>query len=186
MADKPKSLSKELERADEQFKAFDDQVKSLTVDEVAKATLHETEPQTKLSDREANKMDAPVIKPSRTMSCKNKFNERFRAEYEEDRQLVKCIAENNEVKGETIELWTKFYPGVPAEFWQVPVGKPVYLPKYVAKRLSECEYHRFVMEDSINTGTDGMGTYHGALAVKETRRRLDCRPVGFGFVPMTR
>lgn len=187
MVDKPAKsplMNKELEKVDEQFKAFDEQVKSLTHDEMSKSPILETEPQTRMSTREAKKYDAMYIKPSRSMGSKEPFNEKFRDAYNQKKQYVKCIAENNEIHGEKIELWTKPFPGMPAEFWEVPVNKPVYVPGYVAERIAACSYHRLVNDDKLMTSSDGFGSYHGALVVKDTRHRLDCRPVGGGFVPM--
>lgn len=188
MADKPKatssSMNAELEKVAEHFDQFESQVKSLTQDEMNKAPLYEAEPQTRLSNREAQKADAPYLKPERSIPSREPFNERFRDEYNRRKRYVKVIAENNEIIGESIEKWSKPYPGLPAEFWRIPVNKPIYIPEYVAEEVAKCQYHRLVTEDEKITGTDGYATYHGGIVVKETRRRLDCRPVGFGHVFM--
>lgn len=187
MADKPKVNSKgqeELDKVQEQFEHFDEQVKSLSLDTMNKAPILETEQQTKLSDREMKKTDADYIKPARSMACREKFNERYRADWERDRKYVKVLVENLEIIGEKVETWTRPYAGIPAEFWQVPVNKPVYVPLYLAKQLSECKYHRLIMDETKNISADGMGTYYGSMAVKDIRRRIDCRPVGDGFIAM--
>jgi len=177
---------KELDRADEQFKAFDEQVKSMTVDHMNKAPVLETEPQTKMSNRELNKDDAPYIKPLRSINSKEPFNEKYRAQHTEAWKYVKCVVENNEIIGESVEVWTKRFAGDPAHFWKIPVNKPVYIPKLLADQLSQCSYHRLSMDQSQISSADGMGTYMGSMVVDHTKHRIDARPVGFGFVGMNR
>lgn len=181
VARKPKVNSKgdqELKRADEQFNKFEEQVKSLTHDEISKAKIVEMEPQTKLSTREIEKSDAPYIKPVRAIFSTEKFNEAFRKERDDGWKYVKCIVENNEIQGERIEKWTKRWTGEPAHFWQIPVNKPIYLPKFLAEELQNCCYHRLVMEEASQSNNDGSSLTH-SLVSKETRHRIDCRSVGF-------
>lgn len=182
VARKPKITSKgeqELKKAEDQLNKFESHVKSLTVDELSKSPLKESEPQTKLSNREVEKLDAPYIKPVRAIFSNEKFNEAFRKERDEGWKYVKCIVENNEIIGERIEKWTKHWPGEPAHFWQIPVNKPIYLPKFLAEELQGCCYHRLVMQsrspDQIREGEPMED-----LVAKETRHRIDCRSVGFG------
>lgn len=187
MAEHPKVNSKgqqELAKVQDQFDKFDEQVKSLTQDEMNKAPIQDFEPQTLMSKREANKAEAIYMKPSRTIGCRVPFNEKFRQQWNEAKQYVRCIVENLEIIGETVEVWSKPFAGVPCEFWQVPVNKPVMIPRHLADQLASRFYHRLVMDQSVTTGADGQGTYYGAMAVKETKRRIDCRPVGFGFTAM--
>ena len=182
MARKPKVTSKgeqELKKAEAQLEKFQDQVKSLSVDTVSKAPAQETEPQTKLSKKEIDKLDAPYIKPTRAIFSTEKFNEAYRKERDEGWKYVKCIVENNEIHGEKVEKWTKRWPGEPAHFWQIPVNKPIYLPKFVAEELQGCSYHRFVMQ-SRNPDQVREGEPMEDMVAKETRHRIDCRSVGFG------
>jgi hypothetical protein len=178
MAEKPKLNSqgnKELDKVQEQFDSFSESVKEAQLN-VNAAPVVETEQQTKISNREAQAANAPFLKPERNFPCKMAFNEKFRARWEHDKEYVRAIAENNEIIGEAVEVWTKPYAGVPYEFWRVPVNKPVMIPRHLANQLASRMYHRFVMEDKpVSQG--GEGTYYGAMAVKETRHRLDCRPV---------
>lgn len=174
---------KEIEKAAKSFEAFNESIESLTLDRMNKAPKEEHEEQTKLSNREIQKMDAPYLKPTRSINSKEPFNEKFRKDWERDWEYVKCIAENLEIIGEHIETWTKKYPGDPAHFWKIPVNKPVYMPRILAKRLSECQYHRLVMQDTSTNEEAGM-TYYGALTVDVTKNRLDCRPVGNTLTPL--
>lgn len=184
---KPKVNSesqKQLDKAEEQFEAFETQVKSMTVDHMNKAPVFDQEPQTKLSTRELNKADALHLKPVRSINSKESFNEKYRAEHTEAWKYVRCVVENNEIIGESIEVWTKRFAGDSAHFWRVPVNKPVYIPKLLAEQLASCKYHRLIMDQSQISAADGMGTYMGSMVVDQTKHRIDCRPVGNGFITM--
>jgi len=66
---------------------------------------------------------------------------------------------------------------MPAEFWKVPVNKPIWGPRHLAERIKGCRYHRLVMSETVSTGSDGVGQYYGAMAVDTTIQRLDALPV---------
>jgi hypothetical protein len=171
---------KELDRAQEQFDAFDASVKAMTNDRMNMAPAEEREQQTQMSTREAKKYDAPYIKPLRSINSKEQFNEKYREDWRKDWEYVKCIAENNEIIGESIEMWTKKYAGDPAHQWKVPVNTPVYIPRLVAKQISNCKYHRLRMEDRQTEAGSGM-SYYGSITVDSVKNRLDCRQVNEGF-----
>lgn len=181
MAEKPKPASslaeKELEKCEKQFEEFDKNVKELTQDRMNKAPKEDAEPQTKLSQSEIEKAKEIYLKPKRTVSSKEKFDEKWRDDYEFSKENVRFIAENKEIIGETIELWTKPFPGVPAQEWAVPVNIPLWGPRHLAERLTNCKYHRLVMQKNIMTGSDGKGQYYGAMAADTTIQRLDAIPV---------
>lgn len=180
MADKPKVNSegqKELEKVEAQFDQFERQMMALSGVDLGAPI--ETEAQTKLSTKEQNASDVPYIKPNRTIGSKEPFNEKFRAQYDYAKQYVRCIAENNEIKGEQIEVWSKPFPGVPCEFWKVPVNKPVMIPRYLAAQLSTRVYNKYSMEDRMRgIGSDGGHQFYTGMIAKESVRRLDCRPTG--------
>lgn len=180
MTGKPKATNslaeKELDKAEKQFEAFDNQVKEMTLDRMNMAPKAEVEPQTKMSTKDIEKSKDMYLKPAKTIGCRDKFNERFRESYNFDKEYVQFIAENKEIIGETIELWTRPYGGMPAEFWQVPVNKPVWGPRYLAEQIKRCTYHRLVMQQAP-VGSDGMGQYYGSMAVDTTVERLSARPV---------
>ena len=79
--------------------------------------------------------------------------------------------------GESIDIWTKPFAGVPAEEWIVPTNKPVWGPRYLAEQIRKCTYHRLVMQEHIATETMGMGTMYGRMAVDTVIQRLDANPV---------
>lgn len=175
----PKSslAEQELDRVQHQFETFDENVKALTHDRMNATPKHEEEQQTKLSQNQiANSKDI-YLKPKRTISSQEKFNENYRKEYEFDKEYVQFIAENKEIIGESIEMWTKPYAGMPAEQWVVPVNKPVWAPRYLAEQIKRKYYHRLKMENSMSSGSDHMGQYYGAMAVDTTIQRLDAIPV---------
>jgi hypothetical protein len=171
------SSQQELEKAEKQFEEFDENIKQMTMDRMNMAPKEDIEPQTKLSSRDIEKSKDIYLKPKRTISSREKFNEKFRDDYNFAKEYVQFIAENKEIIGEAIELWTKPFAGVPAEEWVVPTNKPIWGPRYLAERIKGCKYHRLTMQQNIATGTDGMGQYYGAMAVDTTVQRLDALPV---------
>lgn len=170
------SSEKELEKVEEQFKEFDNQVKEMTLDRMNMAPKQEVEPQTKLSQNQiANSKDV-YLKPHRMVGSRDKFNERFRDKYEFQKQYVQFIAENKEIIGEEIDIWTRPFGGLPAEWWKVPVNKPVWGPRYLAEQIKRKFYHRLVMQQTP-TGSDGYGQFYGSMAADTTIQRLDAIPV---------
>lgn len=178
MADKPK-LDKESEKMEKQFETFDKNVKELTQDRMNMAPKLETEPQTQLSSKEISKSKEIYLKPSKSIGCsgKDKFNEDYRKQYEFDKEYVQFIAENHEIIGETIEIWTRPYGGMPAEYWEVPTNKPIWGPRYLAEQIKRKCYHRLIMKQSVGVSSDQNGQYYGAMAAESTIQRLDARPV---------
>ena len=176
MAEKPKIKETELDKLEKQFDAFNENVQQLTQDRMNEAPKKELEPQTKLSSSEIDKSKEIYLKPSRSIGSSQKFNEKFRENWEFDKQYVQFIAENVECKGDVIEMWTRPYGGIPAEFWNVPVGKPIWGPRHLAEQIRKCCYHRLTMENKT-TGADGAAQYYGQMAVDSTIQRLDARPV---------
>lgn len=180
MTAKPKvsnSLAEqELDKAEAQFKEFDENVRSLTLDRMNQAPKPDIEPQTKISQVDLAKAKDVYLKPDRSISSREKFNENYRKEYNFAKEYVNFIAENKEIIGETIEIWTKPFAGMPAEFWKVPTNKPVWGPRHLAEQIKRAHYHRLRMDNAI-VGTDGYGQWHGAMAVDSTVQRLDAIPV---------
>lgn len=168
---------KELDKAEKQFDEFNASVKELTMDYMNKIPKMETEAQTKLSQSELHNSKDIYLKPIKSIGTNQKFNENFREEYTFAKEYVKFIAEHKELIGETIEIWTRPYGGLPAEFWNVPTNKPIWGPRYLAEQINRKSHHKLVMSDKHITGADGMGQYYGAMAVDTTVERLSARPV---------
>jgi len=162
---------------EEQLDLVEDQIKKSVEVEVDRTIASkETEPQTKIAQVDLEKSSIRYLKPKRTFPSKEKFNEKFRDEYNQKKEYVEFIAENNEVKGETIDLCLKLFPGMSVEEWVIPVNIPVSAPKYVRDRLDECGYTVFVTNDT-RTGKEEGVTYYGQLVAEERRQRLCTRDI---------
>lgn len=168
---------KELDKAEAQFEKFSDDVKSLTQDRMNQAPKEESHQQTKISENQAQKEDGIWLKPLKSSRSVEKFNERFRGQYDHSKKFVKFIAENRELMG-MIEIWTKPFPGVDAEYWEIPCNKVVWGPRYLADQIKRCSYHRLTMDQSSITGSDGRGSYFGTMVADSVIQRLDAFPVG--------
>ena len=174
---RPKAQEKEIDKLQQQFDEFDSQVKDLTMDRMNEAPKLQMEAQTKLSSQQIEKSNKLWLKPKRTISAKDKFNEKFRESFEFAKEYVQFIAENKEIIGENIHIWTRPFGGMSAEEWEVPVNKPVWGPRYLAEQIRKCTYHRLRMEQNTMTGQDGMGSYFGSMVVDTTVPRLTAEPV---------
>lgn len=170
-------VEKELEKAEQNFKAFDDSIKEMTLDRSNEAPKKEMEQQTKLSSSDIEKKNEIYLKPKRTISSKEKFNEKFREDYNFAKEYVNFIAENKENIGETITMWSKPFPGMPAEEWEIPANKPIWAPRYIADQLKSRSYHRFIMQDIASSGEVKSAQYYNTIAVDTTIQRLDAHPV---------
>lgn len=174
----------EMNKAQEQFDNFDTQIKEMTQDRMNMAPKEEKEAQTLMSQADIAKSKEIYLKPKRTLGVgvhpktgvAEKFNERFRDDYNFQKELVHFIAENNEIMGEDLDLWTKPFQGVPLENWIVPVNKPVWGPRYLAEQIKSKTYHRLTMRNHV-VENSGEGQYYGTMAVDTTIQRLDARPV---------
>lgn len=170
-------IAKELEKAQDQFDKFDQNIKEMTLDRMNKAPMENVEQQTKMSAKELQNSKDIYLKPERTVSHPAKFNEAYRKQWEQAKEYVQFIAENKEIIGEAIEIWTKPFAGVDAEFWRVPVNKPVWGPRYLAEQIKEKCYHRLQMQETP-ISSDGAGQYYGKMVVQNKIQRLDAYPVG--------
>lgn len=174
---------RELDKAQEQFENFDAQVKEMTLDRMNKAPVKESEQQIKMSQSDLERSKEIYLKPKRSFAPgvnpktgeREKFNEKYRAEYEFQKEYVRFIAQNNEIIGETIEFCLKKFPGTNCEEWSVPVNKPVWAPRMVAERIKNCKHHKLIMQDRVNS-SDHNGQYYGTMAVETTVQRLDAFP----------
>lgn len=170
---------KELDKVQEQFDEYKEQVDTLTMDRMNLAPKQDVEPIHKISNKDLDKNDAMYLKPFSTVSVppKEKFNERFRKSYEYDCERVEFTAEHRELIGETIEMWMKPYGGMPAEFWKIPTGKKINAPRYIFEKLRRTGYHRLRMDESKQTNSDGTGTFYGQMVVDNYVPRLDAHIV---------
>lgn len=177
-------IQSEIDKLDQQFERGLENLSSLNLNKLNEAPVKEVEQQTKLSQKEINKSTDIYLKPKRSIGpgvhpktgVKEQFNEQCRSDWEYAKEFVQFVAENKEIIGESLEFWTKPFPGCNAEFWEVPVNKPVWGPRYVAERIKGCRYHRLTMQDRP-ISSDNSGTYYGTMVADSTINRLDAHPV---------
>ena len=165
---------KELDKVEEQFA---DVHASMRASDPSKLSAPESEPQVKISNREALATKEHYLKPIHTHSSKEKFNEKYRTEYNYAKTYVPFIAEHSELKGEVIEIWTKPFPGMPAEEWIVPTNRPVWGPRYLAEQIHRKTYAVRRMKEDVGSGQDHAGKYYGQMVIESAHARLDARPV---------
>lgn len=173
---KPKVSSKETEKLQKQFDKYEQEIKDLTLDRTSLAPLQEVEPQTKLSSREIAKSQDLYLKPKRTISCRDKFNEDYREDYNFQKEYVQFIAEHKELIGETINIWTRPFAGLPAEEWEVPANKPLWGPRYLAEQIRRKVYSRLIMQESVNSD-HGFAQFYGKMVADTKIARLTAEPV---------
>jgi hypothetical protein len=174
----PKSTEahKEIQRLEQQFDKFQEKIDQLTLDRLNDAPKKEVDTQTKLAQSEIADSSDIFLKPHRSIGSREPFNEKYRSDYEFIKEYVFFIAENNEIMGEAIDMWTKPFPGLPAEWWKVPVNKPIWAPRYVAEQIKRCCYHKLSMDNSKRTSSHKLGEDYGDFVVDETVNRIDARP----------
>jgi hypothetical protein len=172
---------RELDKVKEQFDNFDAQVKEMTMDRMSEAPKLEAEPQTKMSQNELAKSKDIYLKPDKVISCREKFNEKYREDFNFGKEYVQFVGEHKELIGENIEIWTKPFAGVPAEYWIVPTNKPVWGPRYLAEQIKRKSYHRLTMKESADpsnyVGSNGAGAMYGKIVADTTIQRIDATPV---------
>lgn len=166
--------NKELERLQTQFEEYKKQVDTLVNEKNIQSAANPHE----ISQKTIEKSQDIYLKPTKMIMSREKFNEKFREQYNHDKEYVHYTVEHHECRGETVEMWTKSYPGQPAEFWEIPTGKPVWIPRYVANKLEfGCSYRRLKTEDRP-VGNDQMGSqYYGTLVKASDEYRISAHPV---------
>src|ERR1700683_4613418 len=102
MGRKPETHSsiaeKELDKVEKQLNAFEDGIKELTLDRMNAEPKQDVEPQTKIAQKDLDKHNDLYLKPHRSVSARDKFNEAYREEYNFAKEYVQFIAENLEIK----------------------------------------------------------------------------------------
>lgn len=174
---KPNVSDSELNKMQKQFDQFENQIKEINIDRNNDNRKIECEPQTKLSSKQIEDSKRIYLKPERWIADNQKFNEKFQDDWEFKKEYVQFIAEHKEIQGEAIEIWTHPFGGKGAEFWRVPVNKPVWGPRYLAEQIRKCVYHRMRMDQNIVRETNGMGQMYGQLIVDTIVPRLTAEPV---------
>ena len=173
--------NKELDKVAGQFEKIEQGISAMAKEDITKIPRQESESQTKLSKKEIDRFDAPVIKYVKAFAPAKKsvLPDKWKAQRDHDWELVKVICENKEIIGESIELWNHKWPGDLWTFWVIPTNTPVYIPRTVAKQIHECHYLRRVMKDKAETWFDEGVGLGAAQTIKVNR--LECTAAGGGF-----
>ena len=117
----------ELEKTGEQIEGMEAKAKSINLDQTILATRKETEPQTKIAQSDSQKMPEIYLKPKRTYppgvnpktGAVEQFNEKFRAEYNFQKEYVNFIAENMKSTCKEILLTSKAFSTI---IFAIPLG----------------------------------------------------------------
>ena len=166
-----------LDQAEQKFQSFEEEIKNFSNEVPVTAEAQKEEPQTKLSQNQIRNSKDIYLKPEKTITDRAKFNEKFRNDYNFSKEYVQFVYEHKEIMGETLEIWTKKFAGVPAEMWTIPANKPVWGPRYLAEQVSSRKYKRLMMDESQATGTNALGTMYGRLTVETIKERMTAVPV---------
>lgn len=173
-------VQKEVDRLDAEFQAKSHQMSNLTQEEISKAPVKEVEPKTNLSRAQIQEIDAPKIVPTMSKRANGKKKPEQDALRRRAWEYVKVICENNEILQEPLQFWHKpMIAGEDCNYWQIPVGRPVYIPRHLAEHIRSRKYHRLIMQEEMTVERNQFGEMKGKMVATETRQRLDCRVVGF-------
>lgn len=169
---------KELARADEQFQAFNENVKAMATQDKSNLPVVQEEPQTKLSTREIRKSTDYYLKPKKTLFAPGqKFNTAFTEQWNYLKEYVRFIVENKEASGEWLyDVGTRRFGGLPYEVWDIPVNKPVWGPRHLAEQLRAKVYDRFVMEVDESRKDAQHVTFCNKTAYIDKKPRITCEP----------
>jgi hypothetical protein len=161
------SGQKELKKVEKEFENFNKEVKEVSEKALFTPPLEEK----KELDPSIPK-DAIVLSPIKKINSQEPFNENFREDYNYKNENICFIAENIEISGEDISLWTKPFAGMSAMEWSVPVNKPVVGPRYLYEQIASKFYNRLVMDQKPIQSESGM-TYYGTMVATNTIHRLN-------------
>lgn len=182
---KPKLASgfaqKEVDRVEAEFKAATDANASLTQDVMSKAPEKESDVEPFMPKRQILQAPVPRIVPTYSRSPNGKKKPEQDALRRRAWEYVQVICTNSEIASENLEFWHKpMIAGEECNFWQIPVNRPVFLPRHVAEHIKTRKYHRLVMQEEITVEHTGFGEMKGKLVASHTVQRLDCTPAA-GF-----
>ncbi len=96
MKSKPKLSSgfgnQELDKAEKQIEAFDENIKQMTKDRLDQAPQKEVEPQNRLSQREIADSKDIYLKPAKSIGAREPFNENYRKDSVSFLKIKKLLA----------------------------------------------------------------------------------------------
>lgn len=166
---------KEVDRVDAEFKSTTDANANLTQDVLSKAPVKELVPDPFAPKRQLLSAEVPRIVPTFSRGPNGKKKPEQESLRKRAWEYVKVVCSNMEVAGEQIEFWHK--PPISGEdcnFWQVPVNRPVWIPRHVAEHIKSRKYHRLMMQEEITVESSGYGEFKGKMVASHSLQRLDC------------
>ena len=153
---------------------------SLTVDQINREAPKAIEqiPQ-EMSLKERAKLEgARYVEPKRLSPPLGKLPESLKKEHNHAWEYVKGIYENYVVTGEPLTFSYSVYPGDADYMWTVPANVPVYVPRFIAKHLEECQaYHTFNYVEKNSSDWKTNDQTH-QFKVTGTTYRGKFRPIG--------
>lgn len=171
-----KNIEEILDKYEERFRLYDEEIKTLRQQPVNQTLpVEDKNSDHGLSQKQIAGAKEILLKPLSTQYFGEKFNEKFRSQWEYMKQPVRFIAEHMDLIG-VIEIWTKDFPGAPAEYWEVPCNKVCIGPRYLAENIKNRTYNVVECEENKVVSEDGHGKFTGQLVRKKVRRRLDANP----------
>jgi hypothetical protein len=156
-----------------------DSMASLTVDSISETPVIEPEIQTKICYKTlAKENNCVYIEPKKRLPALGKLPEKQKIEHENAWKYVKGIYENYIVNGEPLSFWYTEYPGDQDCLWEIPANVPVYVPRFIAKHLEECQkYHTFGYNEK-NSGHQRVDDFQFNFSATGTHYRGKFRAIG--------
>lgn len=182
---KPKLASgiaqKEVDRLEAEFDAKQRQAETLLHADKSQVPVKETPAEKFMPNPDVLKKEMPRITPTWSRPANGKKKPEQDSLRRHAWEYVEVICTHNEIAGETMEFWLK--PAISGEdcnFWQVPVNRPVKIPRHVAEHIKTRKYCRLMMLEEMTVERQGPYEFKGKLTYSHTVQRLDCTPAS-GF-----
>lgn len=139
-------MKKDLENIAKKTAELTEEMSQLTVDKINEIAPEPTLDELKLTAKQKASDEGVIfVEPKRKFKGLGKLPEKLKREHARAWEYVKGIYENYVVNNEPVRFWHNGdFPGDPDCLWEIPSNKPVYVPRFIAKHLEECQkYHQF-------------------------------------------
>ncbi len=139
-------MKKDTENLVKNAVSMGQEMNQLTVDKINEVAPQADVAELKMSMKEKAAMEgARYIEPKRKFKGLGVLPAKLKKDHARAWEYVKGVYENMMVNGEPIEFWHNGdLPGDPDCLWNIPANVPVYVPRFIAKHLEECQkYHSF-------------------------------------------
>jgi len=139
-------MKKDLEGLVKNVGDMGSEISQMTMDKVNEVAPEPTDTELRMTYKQMAKDEGvPFIEPKRQFKAFTEVPEKFKKAHKHAWEYVKGIYENYVINGEPIEFWYNGdLPGQPDCLWSIPCNRAVYIPRFLAKHLEECQkYHTF-------------------------------------------